>query len=98
MIKITEIRRTCFACPAQWEGKCELGCVYIRFRWGHLRVGLGPTVNDAVAADPIFEWDHSDDLSGHMEYDELKRITAGVLNFPEREDTEDPEVQGTIKS
>jgi hypothetical protein len=33
-----------------------------------------------------------------MEYDELKRITAGVLNFPEREDTEDPEVQGTIKS
>ena len=88
MVKVTEIKRTCFACPAQWEGKAESGYVYIRFRWGTLSVRLGPTTKDAVAAEPIFEW-QDPDFGGFMEYDELKRLTRGVLDLPDAESCED---------
>ena len=85
MVKISEIRRTCFACPAQWEGKSKSGYVYIRFRWGHLDVRLGPTKETAVAGDTVFEWQDVDESNGLMEYDELKRITAEVLLLPDSE-------------
>lgn len=88
MLKISGIRRTCFACPAQWEGKGETGYVYIKFRWGHLDVRFGPTIKDAVAGDSIFEWQDADDSNGFMEYDELKRITAESLDLPENETSE----------
>jgi hypothetical protein len=85
MVNVTEIRRTCFACPAQWEGKAEAGYVYIRFRWGHLAVRFGPTKEKALAGDAAFEWQDADESNGLMEYEELKRITAGVLALPDCE-------------
>jgi hypothetical protein len=88
MVKVIEIKRTCLACPAQWEGQGEAGCVYIRFRWGHLTVGVGPTIKDAVAAEPIFEW-HDPELGSFMDYDKLKKITKGVLDLPNAESVED---------
>ena len=97
MIKVTEIKRTCFACPAQWEGKAESGYVYIRFRWGSLSVRLGPTIKDAVASEPIFEW-HDPELGGFMEYDELKRLTRDVLDLPDAESCEDEGGISTGKS
>jgi hypothetical protein len=90
MVKVTEIRRTCFACPAQWEGKTESGYVYIRFRWGALSVRAGPTIGDAIAAPTIFEWHDVDDYGGFMEYDELRTITAGTLDLPDVEFAEEP--------
>ena len=85
MVKVTEIRRTCFACPAQWEGKTEFGYVYIRFRWGNLTVRSGSTIKDAIAGPTIFEWHDTDGYGGFMEYDELKNLTAGVLDLPDAE-------------
>jgi hypothetical protein len=85
MVKITEIRRTCFACPAQWEGKTEFGYVYIRFRWGTLAVRSGSTVEDAIAGPTIFEWHDTDGFCGFMEYDELKKLTANILDLPDAE-------------
>jgi hypothetical protein len=90
MVKVTEIRRTCFACPSQWEGKTESGYVYIRFRWGTLSVRTGPTIDDAIAAPTIFEWHDADDYGGFMEYDELTKITAEVLDLPDEEFAEEP--------
>lgn len=89
MVKITEIRRTCFACPAQWEGKTDSGYVYIRFRWGTLAVRSGSTIKDAIAGPTIFEWQDTDGYGGFMEYDELKKITAGVLDLPDAESDEE---------
>lgn len=97
MIKVTEIKRTCLACPSQWEGKAASGYVYVRFRWGHLRVGVGATVKDAARAEPIFEWDDADSFNGFMEYDEMKRVTAGVLDLPEKESTEDQDLPDAVK-
>lgn len=89
MVKVTEIKRTCFACPAQWEAKAESAYLYIKFRWGHLDVRRGPTIEDAVAGPTIFEWQDADDSNGLMDYDELKRITEGVLDLPDTEIGED---------
>jgi len=91
MVKITEIRRTCFACPAQWEGKTESGYVYIRFRGGALAVRCGSTVKDAIAGPTIFEWHDTDGFAGFMEYDELKKLTSGVLDLPDSESSEESE-------
>lgn len=85
MMKITEIRRTCFACPSQWEGRGESGCVYIRFRWGTLSVRAGSTIKDAIAGPTIFEWHDDDEHGGFMEYDELRKITAEVLDLTDVE-------------
>jgi hypothetical protein len=89
MVKITEIRRTCFACPSQWEGKAESGYVYIKFRWGSLTVRSGSTVEDPIAGPSIFEWHDADGFGGFMEYDELREITSGVLDLPDAESSEE---------
>jgi hypothetical protein len=82
MMKVTEIRKTCFACPAQWEGKTDSGYVYIRFRWGTLAVRSGSTVKAAIAGPTVFEWHDTDSYGGFMDYDEMKKLTAGVLDPP----------------
>src|SRR5436305_1697328 len=89
MLKISEIRRTCFACPSQWEGKSESGYVYIRFRWGILSIRAGSTIKDAIAGPTIFDWHDTDDYNGFMEYHELKKLTAGVLDLPDAESGEE---------
>lgn len=85
VIKVTEIRKTCQACPAQWEGKAVTGYIYARFRWGHFEVRLGGTTDDAIDGDLIFEWDDVSRLNGFMEYEQFKVITAGVLDLPDNE-------------
>jgi hypothetical protein len=87
MVKVTEIKSTCRAYPSQWEGKAESGYVYIRFRWGHLTVSLGSTIKDALSTDPVFEW-RDPEMGGFMEYDELKKITRGMLDLPDVESTD----------
>lgn len=88
-MKVTKVRRTCFACPAQWEGKTESGYVYIRFRWGTLAARYGSTIKDAIAGPIIFEWHDSDSYDGFMAYDDLKKLTAGVLDLPDAESPEE---------
>jgi hypothetical protein len=37
-IKLKFLKRTCYACPSQWEGEdINHRYVYIRYRWGTLR-------------------------------------------------------------
>lgn len=46
---ITELRKTCDACPAQWEAKTPDGqFVYIRYRYGVLTMGVGPSIDHAI--------------------------------------------------
>jgi len=41
MKKVTEIQRTCFACPEQYEGKLDSGEeFYVRCRWGYGRLDI----------------------------------------------------------
>ncbi|WP_028058300.1 hypothetical protein [Candidatus Solirubrobacter pratensis] len=59
-VEITDLEQTCWACPSQWEGKLADGRhVYIRYRWGFLRVTVGATMNDAIKVG-------SSDLMAHV--------------------------------
>ena len=48
-IVVTELRKTCDACPSQWEGRTADGRhIYIRYRFGDLSFGTGESFESAV--------------------------------------------------
>lgn len=69
MIFLKTLTQTCCACPSQWSGTTIDGKeVYVRYRWGHLRVDL----NDV----PVFSKDVGDDYDGSMDTDEMLEHTG----------------------
>lgn len=86
MITVKKLVKTCFACPAQWDGETDDGrLVYIRYRWGYLSVRvseLNPKDEwAAVRGEEIFGKDLSDPFGGYMETSELKNTLSGVVDF-----------------
>lgn len=50
-MKVRKRRKTCSACPSQWEGRTDNDRpVYVRYRWGHLSVRVGPPAGDMDSA------------------------------------------------
>lgn len=48
-VHASDLAQTCRACPSQWEGPTLDGrFLYIRYRWGRLQAGVGPTLDLAV--------------------------------------------------
>lgn len=86
MIIVTKVNRTCWACPAQWDGETSDGRrIYARYRHGHFRVGVSDDEIDAVNAAydrPVVDLVKGDSLDGWMEYDQLKEWTAGKIQWP----------------
>ena len=69
MLIVKELENTCMACPSQWEGKTVANEeVYIRYRWGTLRVDLN--------GETIFSADCGDAYDGSMETDEMLELTG----------------------
>jgi hypothetical protein len=63
------LRKTCEACPSQWEGTLADGTpVYVRFRWGHLSVKLNPWTKDTTS---ILELNQGHGMEGYMSGGEL---------------------------
>lgn len=87
-MKVVEIKRTCEACPSQWEGKLSDGrMIYVRFRWGSLNISVSPKptddIMDAVGGEHVFGTDLlGHPLDGYMEYSKLKEI-ASHIEWPE---------------
>jgi hypothetical protein len=90
MVKVTQIRRTCTACPSQWEGRTDDGqYVYVRSRHDYLRVSLGPTLDDAIFGENCNTIvDIDDEAAGYLEYEKLKKLTASIVEWPAEEGTE----------
>ena len=87
MPKVLTLKKTCLACPSQWEGTLEDGrAVYARFRHGHLSVGIGETVkeavNSAMSDQALYAGDIGDGLDGYMDFEELKALLRRLLEFP----------------
>ncbi|HEX3734371.1 MAG TPA: hypothetical protein VHU86_04380 [Solirubrobacterales bacterium] len=85
--KVTALRKTSTACPSQWEGTLEDGrAVYARYRYGHLSVGAGDDIDEAVrnsTSDQALYADYAGDgLDGFMEFEELLIHLHGLLEFP----------------
>jgi hypothetical protein len=88
MIVVTEIGQTCHACPSQWEGRTDDGdYIYVRFRWGFLAIGKGPTIEDAIdnayKQEEIFGRQLKGSLDGFLTYEELIETTKGFISWPE---------------
>lgn len=86
MYIITELNKTCDACPAQWEGRTSDGFpIYIRYRWGHLSICIGPNkdgdYDEAVMGQEIFACDSGDGFDGFLSFKELKKLTKGKIKF-----------------
>lgn len=85
-LQVIEIQQTCGACPSQWEGRLLDGrYFYARYRWGHLAVTAGASVDDAVGAywtenpDVIYEGVHGDGLDGCMGTAEMLSLAGMEL-------------------
>lgn len=84
---VLTLKKTCLACPSQWEGTLDDGrAVYARFRHGHLSVGIGETINGAVdnamSGEALYEGEIGDRLDGFMDFEELKAQLRGLIEFP----------------
>jgi hypothetical protein len=84
---VLTLKKTCLACPSQWEGALDDGrAVYARFRHGHLSVGTGQTVEEAVdnamSDEALYEGDIGEGFDGFMDLGELKARLQGLLQFP----------------
>jgi hypothetical protein len=83
-VEVYDLRRTCVACPSQWEGRIgDHGSIYIRYRWGNLTVRTSETDGNAAAASSCFLEDDigrrsGDRLGGYMETDEMRRALGSV--------------------
>lgn len=88
-INIVSIKKTCEACPSQWEGWTDDGLfLYIRYRWGTLSVTFWE--DSAMFTFPypyvvLYEGCIGDSLDGFMDYEELKKYLKDVLVFPKKE-------------
>ena len=73
------IRRTCCACPSQWEGMTTDGrWFYIRYRWGGLELGIDRDFWAAVEnAHEVYE--SHDPWHGEMTDDEMVNYVGGHL-------------------
>jgi hypothetical protein len=73
---ITKLEMTCSGCPTQYEGlNSDNQCVYIRYRWGILTLGVGDDLSEAVN-NTIFHKDFNDEWDGWMKFSTLKTELA----------------------
>jgi hypothetical protein len=85
-IRISRLAQTCKTSPSQWEGLTEDGqFVYVRYRWGCLSIGSGKTLDEAARkGNNLFEKQLGERPDGSLEYDKLREVTAGVIDWPEQ--------------
>lgn len=82
-VRVHELRMTCPACPAQWEGRTDDGrYVYVRYRWGWLQIGVGDTFHEAVCDEVTLCEELGDDMDGSLSYSELIAATRGRVHWP----------------
>jgi hypothetical protein len=86
-MKVVALKKTCVACPSQWEGTLEDGrAVYAHYRHGELSVGIGDDVGEAIdngmSDHALYVDDVGDWLDGYMDFEELKAHLRGLLEFP----------------
>lgn len=75
--RVKEIKKTCEACPSQWDGRSVDGeRVYIRYRWGYLAVYLGEEFEKQ-----IFGAQLGGDWHGVLETTTMMRFTSTVLDW-----------------
>lgn len=88
MIRVVSVRRTCLACPSQFEGTTDKGeFVYARYRGAQMRVDVAPDElswnTDGHNKFTVYAESFGEPFDGYITFEELKEHTAGVLEWPE---------------
>jgi hypothetical protein len=91
-VTVLSIVKTCESSPAQWEGLTADGkVVYVRYRYGVLRVGIGADTDEAVenafAPDNACMSKLGEEWEGDLRYDEMTRATRNAFIWPTHEST-----------
>jgi hypothetical protein len=83
-IAIRRLIRTGERCPSQWEATTEDGLyLYVRYRWGCLEIGMGPSMHDAIEnSGNVFEKQLGSNLDGSMDLEGLRKATSGLIAWP----------------
>lgn len=75
-------RKTCIACPAQWEFKTDNGdWLYVRYRFGAFSASTGASIKEAVSGQTIVFGDVGDPYDGYMEDNEMENLLKGKVEF-----------------
>ncbi len=86
MPTVMTLVQTCIAIPSQWEGELDDGrSLYVRYRHGLLRVGVGEGLGQAIensASQSALHCERlGDEYDGAMSFKELRGHLRGVLDF-----------------
>lgn len=78
-VKKSEVECTGWACPSQWEGQTVEGTsIYIRYRWGYLRV---ESPFDSYEGKTLLGIQVGDDMDGVMDTLEMYEHTKDVIKW-----------------
>ncbi len=87
-MEVVSLRRTCTACPSQWEGLLDNDdYLYVRYRHGIFSAGTGNTIDAAVGNQNVHYRDYAEPLDGYMTNITMmnKLKAAGLLFHPDVE-------------
>jgi hypothetical protein len=90
MIYIAKVESEGGGCPYQVEAITDDGRrIYVRYRFGTLKIEISPVGSSALEYAKSGEWQEifrlqtGDKEAGFMTYAEMKRHTAGAIQWPE---------------
>jgi hypothetical protein len=83
-VRVRSVTQTSCQEPSQWEGRTATGkLVLVRFRHGQLWIGLTPDfMTTPVTVLQARTHGDGDDDDGYLTFETLRRITAGVVEWP----------------
>jgi hypothetical protein len=86
ILVIVSLKQTCSACPSQWDAQTSDGrYVYIRYRWGMLRVDIAASREAWVDERTTLCYvPHGDSMAGSLSTEDMKRLLLPLLDFRER--------------
>jgi len=84
--KVVSFKKTCSACPSQWEGTLKKGQMfYIRYRWGGLSLRISPkstnNVIEAVSGEEVCYTALGEQYDGVLSTKDMKKKLKNYLNF-----------------
>jgi hypothetical protein len=104
MIVLKNLKRTCFACPSQWEGECEDGTIlYIRFRFGVLDLWHAPSLNllfdtpeQMILSASVGPSEASGAMTCQTMMHHVEALMTGVISWPSADNIEDDATEGKL--
>src|SRR6266849_2050052 len=84
-VRVRSVTQTSCQQPSQWEGWTATDkLILVRFRHGQLWIGLTPDfmTTPVMVLQARTHGDGDEDDNGYLAFETLRRITAGVVEWP----------------